>query len=95
MDLGDLQDVIARTYLDRDRTRGVDATFRWLVEEVGELARALRDGDPASLAHELGDVVAWTTSVANLVGVRLDEAVERYGRGCPKCEASPCRCPMR
>jgi NTP pyrophosphatase (non-canonical NTP hydrolase) len=95
MDLGDLQDVIARTYLDRDRARGADGTFRWLVEEVGELARALRDQDPAALAHELGDVLAWTTSVANLVGVSLDEAVERYAHGCPKCGASPCRCPMR
>ena len=43
----------------------MDGTFRWLVEEVGELARALRDGDQASATHEVGDVLAWLTSVAN------------------------------
>jgi MazG nucleotide pyrophosphohydrolase domain len=42
----------------RDRARGVDGTFRWWVEEVGEVAKALRGGDPAALEHELGDALA-------------------------------------
>jgi len=95
MDLGELQRTLAVTYLDRDRARGVDATFRWMVEEVGELARALRDGDPAALRHEAGDVLAWLVSVANVAGVDLDASVARYARGCPRCGRSPCACPVR
>ena len=95
MDLAKLQTTLRDTYLDRDTDRGVDGTFRWLVEEVGELARALRDGDQASATHEVGDVLAWLTSVANLCGVDLTEAVQRYADGCPRCGARPCVCPLR
>jgi NTP pyrophosphatase (non-canonical NTP hydrolase) len=95
MEIRDLQRVIAETYLERDRARGVDGTFRWMVEEVGELARALRDGSDADRAHEAGDVLAWLASVANLTGVDLQDAVERYAKGCPRCGHRPCACPMR
>ena len=53
MELSSFQELIRRTYLERDRARGVDGTFRWMVEEVGELARALRDGDPEALAWKI------------------------------------------
>jgi len=95
MDLGELQRVIRDTYLERDRARGADGTFRWMVEEVGELARALRDGDRAELHHEAGDVLAWLVSVANVAGVDLDAAAARYAAGCPRCGERPCACPMR
>jgi NTP pyrophosphatase (non-canonical NTP hydrolase) len=94
MELRDLQSTMARTYLERDATRGVDATFRWLAEEVGELARAIRTGDRANLEHEFSDAVAWITSLANLLDVDLAQVMERYADGCPKCGASPCVCPM-
>jgi NTP pyrophosphatase (non-canonical NTP hydrolase) len=29
-------------YLEKDIARGIDGTFMWLMEEVGELAAALR-----------------------------------------------------
>ena len=66
-----------------------------MVEEVGELAKALRNADPNELTHEVGDVVAWLTSVANLAGVDLEAAAGRYAKGCPRCENIPCTCPMR
>jgi len=44
MDLAHLQDVIERTYGDRDRDRGVPSTVAWLCEELGELAQAVRKG---------------------------------------------------
>ena len=44
MDLAELQDVIERTYGERDRARGVAATVAWLAEELGELAQAVRKG---------------------------------------------------
>jgi NTP pyrophosphatase (non-canonical NTP hydrolase) len=97
MELSEFQRVIESTYLERDRARGVDGTFRWLVEEVGELAKALRGpggGDPEELAHEAADVLAWLASVANLVGVDLERAAQRYANVCPKCSATPCICPL-
>jgi NTP pyrophosphatase (non-canonical NTP hydrolase) len=93
MDVAALQAQITATFGQRDRERGVDGTFRRLVEEVGEVAKALRDSDRAALALELSDLVAWTLSIAALSRVDLDQALGRYARGCPRCGASPCRCP--
>ena len=95
MHLDELQDILRRTYLDRDAARGRDATFRWMVEEVGELSRALRDDEPAALLQEFGDVLAWLASLATLCGVDLERAAARYAGGCPRCAAIPCRCTRR
>lgn len=92
MDFAELQDVIERTYGDRDRARGVSATVAWLTEELGELAQAVRKGTRDEQIHEFGDVVAWVATLANHVGVDLDEAVARYADGCPKCSTIPCTC---
>jgi NTP pyrophosphatase (non-canonical NTP hydrolase) len=95
VDLAEFQRVLRETYLERDDARGVDGTFRWLVEEVGELARTLRHDDPAARAHEAGDVLAWLASVANLAGIDLDQAAARYANGCPRCGRLPCACEPR
>jgi NTP pyrophosphatase (non-canonical NTP hydrolase) len=95
MEIRELQEVMRATYVERDATRGRDATFRWLTEEVGELARALRTGDRDNLIHEFGDVLAWLTSLANLEGVDLEEAAARYAKGCPRCGLRPCGCEIR
>jgi NTP pyrophosphatase (non-canonical NTP hydrolase) len=94
MDMAGLQAQIAATFGARDRARGVDGTFRRLIEEVGELAKALRGRDRDEMALELSDVVAWTLSVAAAADIDLNEAMRRYEHGCPRCHASPCRCPM-
>lgn len=93
MDLAALQAQIAATFGTRDNARGIDGTFRRLVEEVGELAKALRGTDRSALVLELTDVVAWTVSVASLCRVDLDQALGRYAHGCPRCGTSPCACP--
>ncbi|HET8679490.1 MAG TPA: MazG nucleotide pyrophosphohydrolase domain-containing protein [bacterium] len=94
MTLQEFQRQIDATYGARDRARGIDATFRRLVEEIGELARALREGDPAGLEEELSDVLAWTVTVASLRGVDVARAVDRYAGGCPRCGSVPCVCPI-
>jgi NTP pyrophosphatase (non-canonical NTP hydrolase) len=94
MELSRLQDTIRRTFGERDRARGVDGTFRWMVEEVGELAKALRAMEPTELRHEVGDVLAWLTSVSVLAGVDLEDAASRYEHGCPACGGIPCACPV-
>lgn len=92
MDLRELQDVIERTYGDRDRDRGIPATVAWLAEELGELAQSVRKGTRDQIEHEFSDVLAWVATLANQVGVDLATVVDRYGDGCPKCRAIPCAC---
>ena len=36
--------------------------------------------------------MAWVASLANQLGVDLNEAVARYAHGCPKCSGNPCVC---
>jgi NTP pyrophosphatase (non-canonical NTP hydrolase) len=92
MELGELQRLMAVTYGERDRERGVPATVAWLTEELGELAQAVRKGGADEQLHELGDVLAWLASLAEQLGLSLDDAVARYVGGCPGCGSSPCRC---
>lgn len=91
--IGDLQRRIGELYGAKDEARGDSATFLWLVEEVGELATALRSGSAEELALEMADVLAWLVTLANIRGVDLESAVRRkYMAGCPGCHASPCTC---
>ena len=92
MELGELQWLMAATYGERDRARGVPATVAWLTEELGELAQAVRKGTPDEQLHELGDVLAWVASLAAQLGLSLDDAAARYAGGCPRCGSTPCRC---
>jgi NTP pyrophosphatase (non-canonical NTP hydrolase) len=92
VDIADLQQRIAATFGDRDAARGLPSTVAWLAEEVGELAQAVRKGTPDEQLHELGDVLAWLASLAEQLGLSLDDAAARYAEGCPRCGASPCAC---
>src|SRR4051812_43689635 len=91
--LPQLQALIRDTYGAKDNRRGVEGTFMWFMEEVGELSAELRGCDKAALAAEFADVLAWLTTLANVAGVDLDAAVRaKYGTGCPGCRRSPCVC---
>jgi NTP pyrophosphatase (non-canonical NTP hydrolase) len=92
MEIDAFQELMVRTYGERDRTRGVPATVAWLAEEVGELARAARKGTRADQMHELGDAFAWLASLASQLDISLADAAARYADGCPRCGASPCEC---
>ena len=91
--LSRLQQLIRDLYDAKDRQRGVEGTFMWFMEEVGELSAALRAGDKAELTAEFADVLAWLATLANLAGVDLEAAVQaKYGGGCPGCGRTPCAC---
>ncbi|HSJ45597.1 MAG TPA: MazG nucleotide pyrophosphohydrolase domain-containing protein [Euzebyales bacterium] len=92
MDIAAFQEQMRVTYGARDRARGPARTFAWLVEECGELSRAVFRGTHDDRLVEFADVLAWLTSLADLVGVDLDEAARRYADGCPRCGSTPCRC---
>jgi len=94
MTITEFQDVIRRTYYERDSQRPGGGTFLWFVEEVGELAEAIREGHPKpELEAEFADVFAWLVSLANISGVELDRACRKYAGGCPACGSIPCECP--
>ena len=95
----DFQSLIREMYYDKDAERGVDGTFMWLMDEVGELATALRsmdgNGPSDNLKEEFADVLAWLTTIANVAGVDLGEVIQnKYGTGCPGCGRLACTCPM-
>ncbi|MEM8865904.1 MAG: MazG nucleotide pyrophosphohydrolase domain-containing protein [Planctomycetota bacterium] len=91
--IDEFQQLIREMYLDKDIERGVDGTFMWLMEEVGELAAALREGTAEEMRGEFADVLAWLTTIANVAGVDLTQAVrEKYGEGCPGCGLLVCDC---
>jgi NTP pyrophosphatase (non-canonical NTP hydrolase) len=93
--LGQLQQIIRDTFDAKDRQRGVDGSFMWLMEEIGELAAALRGGTTEEQAAEFADVLAWLATLANTVGIDLEAGAEaKYGGGCPRCGQIPCRCDL-
>lgn len=81
------QALIAQRYLPTDAARGVPGTFMWFIEEVGELATALHETDPArdptpaqiaNLGEEFADVFAWMLTLANIRGVDLAAELTKY-----------------
>lgn len=91
--IANFQRQIQTLYGAKDLARGDAGTFLWFAEEVGELASALRAGSDEALALEMADVLAWLVTLANVRGIDLEAAVvAKYGRSCPGCAASPCRC---
>lgn len=95
LSLSDLQSLIRTMYSSKDEARGIDGTFMWLMEEVGELAAALREGTREGQAAEFADVLAWLATIANVAGIDLEQAVrDKYGQGCPGCGQFVCRCDL-
>jgi NTP pyrophosphatase (non-canonical NTP hydrolase) len=83
--LPDIQDYIRQVLKHRGFDKQtVDHEFRMLVEEVGELAKALRkpkggliaeDSEDRELAHEAADVLWMLVSVCNRSGIDLEKAL--------------------
>jgi NTP pyrophosphatase (non-canonical NTP hydrolase) len=93
--LSELQKLIREMYSSKDAARGVDGTFMWLMEEVGELAAALREGTHEELELEFADVLAWLATIANIAEIDLTNAVrKKYGKGCPGCGQRVCTCDL-
>lgn len=94
MRIREAQGMMRAIYYHKDSRRGAKRTWEWLLEEVRELGDALRSGDERALASEFADVLAWLASLANVVGVDLEEAfLTKYPGRCPKCGRAVCACP--
>lgn len=92
MDLNKYQELIEKIYYKKDSKRGLDRTFNWLVEEIGEFSRAIRKRDREKIKEEFADCLAWLMSVASILDIDAEEAMAKYRNGCPKCRQSPCEC---
>jgi len=92
MHLNDFQNLIKTIYLKKDSARGIHATFNWLVEEIGELTRAIRKGNREKIKEEFADCLAWLLSVGSILEIDAEDAMGKYTNGCPKCGKIPCEC---
>ena len=95
MKISEFQNLIKDLYFKKDRNRGVNGTFIWLVEEIGEFARILRSKeiDIKNISEELADIIAWTNSLANLFDIDLESAISnKYPDLCLRCHSKPCKC---
>jgi len=93
MTFAQFQSLIADIYGEKDSARPVGVNLAWLLEEIGELARAIRHGDREAMTEEFADAAAWLATIASQCGVQLQQAIEKYAGGCPKCASTPCQCP--
>ncbi|MHA1616859.1 MAG: MazG nucleotide pyrophosphohydrolase domain-containing protein [Candidatus Njordarchaeales archaeon] len=82
--LKDFQRIIYDAYFERDKARGLDRTFMWFIEEVGELARAIKSGNRENMEEEIADVAAWLVSIANLLDIDIEKAILKKYKNPPK-----------
>ena len=96
MHVDEFQNMMRRIYFHRDSKRGTVETYKWLMEEIGELEQALRGEDKKALEDEFADALAWLASLANVVNIDLEKAaLEKYDNRCPKCQQTPYKCSFR
>lgn len=84
-----------KKYYHTSIARGTEKTFIRLTEEIGEIARALRNRDYEGLAEEIADGLAWLFTLASLTGIDAEAAyMRKYGNDfCFRCLKSMCICP--
>ncbi|MCL1978493.1 MAG: nucleotide pyrophosphohydrolase [Candidatus Bathyarchaeota archaeon] len=93
MQICEFQKMMKYLYIESDKERGVEATFKWLSDELQELKEALNNENKTALEKEFADVLAWLASLANITDVDLEKAaLEKYNHKCPKCQQAPCTC---
>jgi len=75
--ISELQHVLAERYLEKDAKMGELFLLAVLMEEVGELAKAVRYHE--GVDEEVADVVFVCICLANLLGVDVEHALsQRY-----------------
>ncbi|NVM54142.1 MAG: nucleotide pyrophosphohydrolase [Candidatus Helarchaeota archaeon] len=104
MHIHEFQELMRTLYLERDKGRGFSKIFLWIIEEIGELAEALRKyqeqnenrKELKNVEMEMADVIAWIASLANVLEIDLEAVLyEKYPNICPKCRKNPCMCDFK
>lgn len=87
--------MMRRIYFHHDSNRGTIGTYKWLIDEVEELGDAVTGRNHQAMVDEFADVLAWLASLANVVGIDLENATtSKYPDKCPKCRETPCKCSL-
>jgi NTP pyrophosphatase (non-canonical NTP hydrolase) len=78
MEISALQQIVKDRYFKTDTQRGIYHTALWFHEEVGELSAAIAGGDKQNAKEELGDVLMWLLTLANLLDIDMEDVVTSY-----------------
>ena len=78
MELTALQNIVKDRYFENDKARGIHHTALWFHEEVGELSSAIASNDKENAKEEFADVLMWLLTLANLMDINMEEAVNAY-----------------
>jgi NTP pyrophosphatase (non-canonical NTP hydrolase) len=78
MEISALQKIVRDRYYNTDNARGIFHTALWFHEEVGELSAAIAGGDIPNAKEELGDVLMWLITLANLMDVDMEDVINDY-----------------
>ena len=70
-----LQQDLAQRFAARDRQSGASFLALVLMEEVGELAEAIRRGDREGARGEVADVAFMALAIANVLDVDVEAAI--------------------
>jgi len=95
MRISEFQKLIKDLYFLKDKERGLYRTFIWLVEEIGELADNINKEvlEIPQISAELADIIAWTTSLANILNIDLEKSLQqKYPNNCDDCNSNSCEC---
>ena len=92
--IAEFQQLIREMYLEKDVARGIDGTFMWLMEEVGELAAALRSGTQEERLRGIRRRAGVAGHHRQRGGRRSGRSRRdrKYGSGCPGCGKFICTC---
>jgi len=77
MQISEFQTLMKEKLGDKDKQMGSDFLLNVLIEEVGELARALRKKTQTEIAEEIADVIFSTVSIANLLDIQIERILKR------------------
>ena len=78
MEISALQKIVRERYFKTDSERGIYHTALWFHEEVGELSAAIASGGNQNAKEELGDVLMWLLTLANLLEVDMEDVIKDY-----------------
>ena len=77
MQISEFQTLMKNKLSDKDKQMGSAFLLNVLIEEVGELARALRKKTQIEIAEEIGDVIFSTVSIANVFDIQIEPVLKR------------------
>jgi len=77
MHISEFQTLMNKKLGDKDQQMGSAFLLNVLIEEVGELARALRKKTRTEIEEEIADVIFSTISLANVSNIQVEPILKR------------------